>query len=380
MNSILLALKNTIQQLFISSERGRLFGGLVVVPALFIGFYLLVFCPDEYQSIAVVTVDESGAVQADAGLLQSLVMNGSGSVGDEQILQAFVISPDLLQALEEKLALRKHYSQSWDFLFGLGSNTSLEDFIDFYRTKVVIKRDVDSGLLEISVRAYTAVFAKQLADEILVHSEAFINRSSNNIANREMDFALKEIERSQALLKKAKNALLLFQDENLLVSPDSEGQSLISIVYEMEAELAKVQAELGQASQFLNSDAPKVVALNGRIGALQQEIKGQKQRLIGSTGATGSEQMNRLNVEFQELNMDVETAMSLYTSALGAYEMARIQASKQLKHLVVASRPYHPEKSTYPKRLYWWLTSIIVLFAVFGIVSIISSSIKEHRD
>ena len=123
-----------------------------------------------------------------------------------------------------------------------------------------------------------------------------------------------------------------------------------------------------------------MVALNGRVDALQQEINEQKQRLIGSGGTAGNEQMNRLNVQFQELNMNVETAMSLYTSALGAYEMARIQASKQLKHLVVASRPYSPEKSTYPKRLYWWLTSLIVLSAVFGIVSIISSSIKEHRD
>lgn len=373
------SMKQQFERLFLSSQRGRLFFGMVMSPALLIGLYLFIFLADEYQSKAIITVDESASTP-QLGLLESIAVNGGGPSLDEQILQAFVVSPDLLLALDKELAVREHYSRSWDFLFGLSENAPIEEFISYYKKKVSIKRDPDSGLLELSVRAYAADFSQSLAMLILDRSEKFINSSSSAIASREMEFALNEIERSQRMLKKAKNSLLEFQNEYELINPDSEGQSLITIVYEMEADLARAQAELGQANQFLNSNAPQVVALKGRIEALQQEIKEQKQRLMGSNGSEDVQQINELNAKFQALNMDVETALSLYKGALGSYEMARVQASKQLKHLVVASKPYLPEKSTYPKRFYWWVTSVILLSALFGIVSIILASINEHKD
>lgn len=361
-----------------TTEVGRYFLTIIIIPLVSIALYLFVLAPDRYESSAAVLVKESGVAAANTSLLDSIGINAASVSSDEQLLQAFVVSPELLLILEEELGIKAHYAQSRDFLFGLQEGDSLEDFIRFYRKHVMVDRNVDTGLLSIRVQAYEPEFAKQLADAILANSEAFVNEAGNFIARHEMQFALSEIERNQTLLKGAKSRLLAFQNEYNLVSPDSEGQSLISIAYELEAELARTQAELSQTESYLNADAPQVQMLKNRVKALGKEIHDQKQRITGPVGNT--DRLNQLGLRFQDLTLDVELAMTLYTSALNAYEVARLQAGKQLKHLVVAGRPQLPEEAIYPKKVYWCVTWFLVLGAIFGLVRIAKAAYNEHRD
>lgn len=361
-----------------TTESGKQCLSFMIVPLLLIAFYLLVMSPGRYVSSASVLIKESGVAQIEAGLLEGLGINAGGATADQQLLQAYVTSPNLLGELENELKIKEHYSDSWDFVFGLSESSSQEDFLKFYRKYITVGPDAESGLLAITVQAYTPEFSKALADALLKHSEDFVNEASQNIAKREMQFALDEINRSQGLLKKAKNALITFQNEHNLVSPDSEGESLISIVFQLEGELAQTEASIKQSESYLNSNAPQVVALKNKAEALRKEIEAQKQRVTGST--EGGDKLNELSAKFQELNLDLELATTLYTSALNAYELARVQAGKQLKHLVVASKPQLPEEALYPNRLYWFVTWVIFLGAFWGIVRMIVASSREHKD
>ncbi len=361
-----------------NSVAGRQFVVFILIPASFLAFYFLFISPDRYVSEASIMVKETGVAQLNTGLLEGLGFDAGGVSSDEQLLKAYIISPNLLALLESELGLKKHFSRSRDFIFGLSSNSSFEDFLKFYRNHVAVDSDANTGLILLHVEAYSAEFSKLIADKLLSLSEKFINESSQKIAQLEMQFSLDEITLSQERLKKAKQALIDFQNKYGLVSPESDGESLFTIIFSLEDELAKTEAELYQAESYLNKASPQVSVLMSKSEALRKEIAVQKMRVTGE--ANGDDKLNELSAEFQSLILDVELATTLYTSSLSAYEISRVQAAKQLKHLIVASEPHLADEALYPMRLYWFSTWLILLFIAWGVFRLIAASTREHKD
>lgn len=350
----------------------------ILVPSIVVAFYLYTLQPDRYVSTASVLIKDTGVAQVETGLFDNLGIKASTASVDEQLLQSYIQSPDMLNKLDQEMDVKSHFSQSRDFIFGLSKGDPYEEFIAFYRKYVTVAPDADSGLLTITVQAYEPAFAQALARKILTASELFVNEASQAIAKREMQFALDEIKRSQSLLKAAKQALLEFQNRYNIVSPDSEGDSLFAIIFQLEGELAQTEAAIGQSKSYLNANAPQVSVLNSKANSLRKEIATQKERILGA--AEKGEKLNELGARFQSLSLDLELATTLYTSALNAYEMSRLQAAKQIKHLVVSSKPQLPEQSLYPKRWYIWLTVFFILTIIFLIYRLILASIAEHND
>ena len=371
-------LNDWVSRVFLSTQSGRIFLSVLAFPLIAVAIYLYVLAPDRYESRAIIKVEVQGGMPLANSFLESFSVGAASTPSDEQLLEAFIASPDLMLALDKELNIKEHYANTWDFVFGLSKTSTLERFLQLYQQRVVVLRDVKSGLLVIKVHAYDPVFAQTLANTVLKNSEQFINDAGDAIAKKEMAFALGEIKRSQELLKKAKANMLAFQNKYNLVSPNSEGESLMSIIYELETDKVKTQAELSQVENYLNPNAPQTEALKNKIEALSKEILEQKNRLTGST--KNGNQLNQLTVEFESLKLDVELATTIYTSALSAYEVARVQAGKQLKHLIVAGHPYLPEEALYPKRLYWLITWAIIFSALAGVVRMVLLSISEHRD
>ena len=122
--------------------------------------------------------------------------------------------------------MKHHYSQTSDFIFGLSEEDSFEDFLEFYRDHVVVGTDPNTGFLLLRVEAYTPKFSKIIVDKLLQESEQFINESSQLIAEFEMKFALNEIELSQNRLKKSKQALIDFQNQDFSFSLKIDYQSI----------------------------------------------------------------------------------------------------------------------------------------------------------
>ena len=362
-----------------SLDQKQLFRLTVVFPLILVAIYLYVFMPDRYQSSAIVLVKDSNQmIQAEAGLLATLGVSSSGASEDMKLLQAFVQSKSLALELDRELTLREHYGASWDFVFGIDEKDSNEEYFNFYEKHILVKREIETGLLEISAQAYSPEKALEIIKEILLKCEAFINHAGKVIANSEMVFARDEIDSSQKKLKEAKMALLSFQNQHSLIDPEGEGESLLSIVFELEAELAKTEAELSQAKNYLSVSAPKLKALESKVRALRGEIDHQKGRVAG--GGAGAKELNALAVEYNSLLLDVELASTLYTSSLNAFELARVQAGKQLKHLVIVGSPSMSQDKILPVRARTMITSFIIFVAIYVIAWLIITAVREHSD
>jgi len=85
-------------------------------------------------------------------------------------------------------------------------------------------------------------------------------------------------------------------------------------------------------------------------------------------------------IRFRALELEAEVALENYATALTAMELARVEASHNLKKLQVISEPFSPEDAAYPKKLYNLVIILIVSLLVFGLLRMLLTTLKEHQD
>jgi hypothetical protein len=133
--------------------------GLIAVPWLITAFYLTVIASDRYVSESIVAVREEGAgigVPTGVDALSAMFGTSAASNEDQYMLQAHILSNDMLLQIDERLNLRQAYSSpKRDFIFRLDKDATQDQFLDYYRRRVDVIIDDASGLLTIHTQGFT---------------------------------------------------------------------------------------------------------------------------------------------------------------------------------------------------------------------------------
>lgn len=353
---------------------------LVVLPVLIALVYYTFVAADRFVSVSTVAVKQAGntsaAIPGAAMLLAGL---NSSSREDALYLQQYVHSLGLLQRLDSELELREHYeAERTDLLARLWSGASQESFLEYYRSRVEVVLDELSSTLTVRVQGFTPEYAHRVNEFILHESEAFVNELSHSLARDQLEFAETELARSGKRVQAAKSEVLAFQAKNKLLDPTVQARASGALTAEMQASIAKAEAELRGLQTFLNDDAYQIRALRSQIDAMRAQIEQERRRTTG-TGKQ-SDRLNALTLEFQGLEMQAEFALDAYKLALAAVENARVEATRKLKSLVVIEPPTLPESAEYPRRIYNLLTILVGTLLVYGVVRLVIATIREHQD
>ncbi|WP_444891163.1 hypothetical protein [Microbulbifer sp. DLAB2-AA] len=202
---------------------------------------------------------------------------------------------------------------------------------------------------------------------------------SNQLANKQVDFVNNEVELSQRKLRNIKQDILDFQNSNNLVSPEELTKGISSIIQGLETRLAEERAKLTAAKSYLNTDSSQIISIQAEIGALENQIKVEKVRLVGISDEKGEQRLNTLSAHFQNLELDLQFATDAYAASLKALESARMEASGKLKHLIVITRPSLAEEAEYPHKIYNLVSLTVILFLLYGVGIMLSASIRDHR-
>ncbi len=354
----------------------HLFYLLVAAPALLTAIYLWVFSPDRYVSTSRFVVYDADIAPISNDIFATLGLTNGQERNDLHLLQAFLLSPALLEIVDAELGVKEHYASSWDFMFGIHERSSFEDFIEYFHQRTHVHIDSVTGLAEIRTEGFDPEFSLALNQALLNEGERFINELNQNIAATEMRYAEQEMARSLAMLEDAQSRLTAYQSQTNLANPEVEGTSIITIVYEMEVSLAEAKAQYRETLTYLSADSPQAKALEARISSLEQQIAETKSRLTG----TQSDGINQLALDYQELQLDVELAKIVYETSMNAFELARSQSTKKLRHLLVAAEPSLAEVATLPKRSYWLATLSLIYVCLYSIAMLALRSVAEHRE
>lgn len=354
---------------------------VIVVPWLAAALYLFVFAADRYESESIVVVRQEGtAMSVPTGVDAISAMFGSSTASreDQLMLEAHILSMDMLKQIDAKLDLRQAYSApKVDFIFGLPADAPQERFLEYYRSRVNVLVDQSSGILTIRTQAFSPEIAQAINKELVAISEQFINESSHRLARDQMAFAESELRNARARLDEARTRILQFQEEYGILDPTAQAAANTGLTAELQAMLARHEAELKGLQAYLNDDAPQINALQAQIAGIRQQL--QDERLSSVKNADGKS-LNMIAGEYQELLADLEFKSDAYKAALTGLETARIESTRKLKSLVLVESPALPESAAYPRRLYTMIALLMGLVVLYGIVRLIIATIEDHME
>lgn len=352
---------------------------LVVLPFLAACMYYGVVASDRYVGEAKLLVKR---INSSDGLSLNLGLLAGGSVTDREdalYLREYILSPDMAAYLDQAIGLRGLYGTAQaDWLSRLAPDATREEYLDFFRQHVHVHLDDASSVVTLQVEGFDPGSAKRVAEEIIQQSDRFINAISNKVADDQMDFVNRELESSRQYVLAARAKVNSFQDSHRVLDPVEEAKAAATKVAQLEAELSTSEAELKGLLTYLNSQAPQVVALRGKLDALRAQIMEERRKLAGGKGS--GDKLNRMSSEFQKLAFDAEFALERHKVALQAMEKTRIDASKRIKSLVVLSQPQLAEEARYPRRIYILSLLLAGLLMMYGIVRLGVATIKDHTD
>ena len=316
--------------------------------------------------------------QEGGGSVELLALFGQSAGGagaDAHIVQQYLQSPKLLKVLDRELQLKTHYQNpKADFFSRLKKEPTREEFLSYFSKQVSLHYDQGASILTLRVRAFTPEVAQTICESILVKGEALVNRLSVRAIEDSLMISREEVDRAELRLTEARQRMRQFQQANNLLDPIVEAGALQGLVAELQGLVVKVRAELAEARSYMQEDSTRVVSLNARIKALEEQIVEEKLLLTGTDQTT----VSSLAAEYEQLILEHEFAQKQFLSAMSSLEAARIRAESQSRYLVAFIEPNLPEEALWPRRVYSIGVSFSVILLAFGLGSLIVAAIREH--
>jgi capsular polysaccharide transport system permease protein len=334
---------------------------------------------DRYVSEAHIVIqrtDLAGGQTMDFGGL----LPGVGNVGhsDQLLLRDHLLSVDMLGKLDAKLELRKHFSDTArDPLSRMWHrHTPLERFHRHYLSRVGIEFDEYAGVLVIKAQAYDPETAHAIAALLVEEGERYMNGLAHRLAEEQVAFLEKQVAEMSERAIEARREVIVFQNEQGLLSPQNAAESRSAIISGLEGQLAELQTRRTTLLGYLAPHAAAVVEVNLQIAAMEKQIAQEQARLAAPTGQT----LNTTIEKFQRLQMAADFSQEVYKTALVALEKGRVEATRTLKKVSVLQSPTLPQYPLQPRRIYNIVLFVLVALLLAGVVHLLAAIIRDHKD
>ena len=137
---------------------------------------------------------------------------------DARIVADYIRSSAMVQALRRSAGFNEAYSRfSLDPAAQISPRAAIETATAFWRHKVKVTSELNSGATTFSVRAYRPADAKRLADGVLAATERTVNSLSTRPMGNLQQVNLDEVERTKAEFEAVKNRLAEFQGTTAVI-------------------------------------------------------------------------------------------------------------------------------------------------------------------
>ena len=347
----------------------------VGLPTFLAVVYYGFWASSQYESVCTVAVQSSDENQKSMGTLEAL-LPATNSNRDTLWVKEYIESRDILHDLEKKHQLINYFqSDSIDFFSRLSKDASFEEAYSYFLDRIQADFDTKSGMLRISVRAFSAEQAREISKSILESAEVMINNLSDRIRKDRMAFSESEIKKAEKRLTDARKALLRVQSEGEGgLNPKGAMDGILLLRSQLEGELAKAQAEWSALNAVYNKGAPQLTEARAKVRSFSAQNKTQNPRLADS--GHGSLAASALKIE--PYVIEKQFAQEAYALALKSLSISKLEASRQQSYLVTISEPSRPDTPTHPRRFWKIITVFFVSLSMGGVFSLLWAAIREH--
>jgi len=341
--------------------------------------YYYKFASNQYQATAHFTIEKSGKEQVDPlGALTGLPGSVS-STRDALIIKDFIESREVIERTRDDFNIEDFYARKdKDWLSRLEKNSSIEDIVDYWRTKVSVEFDLSSGIITLGVMAFEPETAVTVINAILKESEELVNNLSEKSRQDSLTFARTELKNAENKLKVARTDVREFREKEQSLSPEKNAESKITLVEELEADRARAEAELQSLRLELPENAPKIQVAKYKVSALKRQVSKERERSARSNGSKEAKTMSAIISKYEELITEQGFAEKSYEAALLNIETARIEATRKQRYLTMIVFPKLPEEPTKPNQPYDYIVLFIGCLLLWSILGLIIASIRDH--
>ena len=221
---------------------------------------------------------------------------------------------------------------------------------------------------------FNAEQALTLNKYLIAQSRRFVNEVNQAINADQNLFAKKEVEIAQKQMKKATQALEVFQEKFGQLSVISEQEAVGSFITNLEGKLIELKVEEASLRrQYQDPNAPEVAYIADQARELEKQISKERRKAVDN----GSRDLNSLAIQESGLNADVLFASEALKAARLAAENSRRASQRQQKFVVMLSEP---QLSVAPDQNWRWqafLGSIGIIVVFWGVGGFILAAMKK---
>lgn len=351
----------------------------VLLPTTGAGIYYGLVASDVYisESRFLVRSPQRPSQGGLGALLQGTVF--SRSQDDTYSVHDFVRSRDALRELEERLGLRAMYSaESIDFVNRFPGlevwDRSFEALFRHYLRHVSVDYDTASSISVLKVRAYRPEDARRINAILLDMGERLVNNTNNRSRQDLIAVAQQEVKIAEDRAKEAAMALAAFRSNRGVFDPDRQGAIQLQAAARLREELLTAESQLDQVKR-VSPRNPQLGGLEARVQSLEIAIEKERALLLASAGGLTSK-----SPVFDKLVLERTFADRQVATALAALDSARSESTRKQLYLERLVTPNLPDSALEPRRIRGVVTTLLFGLMVWGIVSLVIASVREHTD
>jgi capsular polysaccharide transport system permease protein len=352
------------------------FLAFVAVPTLAAALYYGFIASDQYVSevkFALRSVERNAG--HDAASVVSGVPNALAGNTDSFIIADYVTTRQFVDEVQGKVDLRRIFSHpSADLWSRFNPAAPVEALVNHWRAMVMSRYDLSTGILTVKVRAYTPEDSFKLAQTVLDGSERLANELTNRGRQDFVRFAESEVQKAEARLRGARDALGNFRRTEGTYDPVRVATSNADLLAKLRSDLAGMRAEAAALAGSMQPNAPMIQALTGRIKATEQQVHSVEAEGQRNGQGLGGD-MGSMVARYATLESEQTFAEKSYGMAMDALQAARGLADRQQIYLATFARPALAESAQFPNRpastavvagfaLLVWLTGLLVVLGV----------------
>ena len=349
-----------------------------IVIFVLLNLYYLVIKSELYESKTALIVRSMTPSSSVSTLGLSLLgMGNSSQLQDSMIVKEYLKSLDMYTQVDAKFALTKHYeSDAVDFIGRLPKDATQEEILKMYNKHLIIFYDQNSGILHISFLHVNPQKAQDILRFLVKKVDYQINEFNRRRAKKELKFIESEYKKTKLKMDEAAQNVEAYQNKHLLIDPTAEATSKSGIIAELETKLSQKKLEYATKKRYLNDGNFELISLKNQIKEIKISIKNAKKRLTGDKKG----RLNKVVFAYEQLKMQMEFATEVYKNALLQLETTKVEVAKNDKTLSIVSKPNLPDGYTYPDKPRVFITILILTLLLYGIVSMLGSIIRDHKE
>ncbi|WP_312408546.1 capsule biosynthesis protein [Rhizobium sp.] len=351
---------------------------IVVIPNVGAIVYYGYLASDQYESETRLTVRSSTAALGKDQLAKVTGLPAAKIVQDTLIVTNFIDSGEMVATLSQDDVLRKVYGrESIDFWARLPADAKAEELLDYWSGMVSTAVSPKSGIVTVTVKAFSADEAQSVLRKVLEASENVVNNVNDRIWKDVIVTAQDNLKHAASQLQASRERLQTARNRAGILNVGGASKMITELLGSLQKDLLDLQQKYVSQSGIVSANAPQMRVLDREIKSKQQQVEELKAELAG-TAPSATQNLADVAFDMSQLELEQNLAERQFAASVKSLEQVQFVSKQQLIYLDTFLAPTRADAAEYPRRVFWIGCIFIVSLGIWGLAVGLLSTVRSR--